>query len=837
MSRVQKVNRNDECSVIGDKGEISFIDFELDGPVCSDDQNEEDPVIISTPFPFTRGKPRSAFVGETSYDAVTITNTTREPVPLWGVKIFGSNPADSFTISLLKPPSMDSDDEYIKRFLEGFSLEDRTLQPEKTLTIWLSCKPKDIGLHTSIVHFDVGDERIERVIFLLAEDKVSQSLASRKSYAKYQRNRQSTSETFARYTAKRSSRGWKYKLRQFEMPEGTRKLLEDKQIPAVILENLTKENYASYFGTLLYMEELHLEKEMRNYDMRTVELRRRKGNLMAIEVPGLAERRPSLIHGDFVFVEPAYQQRNGLNFQYQGSIYRIEADEVLLKFGKDFHMQNHPGSFYNIWFTFNRINLQRLHQAVESAQYLDIDFLFPSQLKEQSSNGMPVTPFTSLNQQQLQAVEKILSSEGAPPYVIHGPPGTGKTVTLVEAILQLYTTRKNTRILVCAASNSAADYILEKLVMNGIVEVKDKEIFRLNATSRQYEDVRPDCIRFCYFEDSIFKCPPLEALMCYRIIISTYMSSSLLYAEGISCGHFSHIFLDEAGQVSEPETMVPMSNLCQRETVVVLAGDPKQLGPVVFSRNAMTYGLGKSYLERLFECNYYSRGDPNFITTLVSNYRCHPAILHLPSKLFYEGELLACKEDTSSAKSWLGILPHEEFPILFVGIQGCDEREGFNPSWFNRIEASKVVNLIIKLRALSDLREGDIGVITPYRQQVVKIVNVLESEDIFGIKVGSVEQFQGQEKEVIIISTVRSTSRHNEHDKTFSLGFLTNPRRFNVALTRAKSLLVIVGNPHIISKDFYWHKLLWYCKDNNSYQGCPLSERELDMVEDLAPEH
>ena len=162
--------------------------------------------------------------------------------------------------------------------------------------------------------------------------------------------------------------------------------------------------------------------------------------------------------------------------------------------------------------------------------------------------------------------------------------------------------------------------------------------------------------------------------------------------------------------------------------------------------------------------------------------------------------MLACKEDTSSAKSWLGILPHGEFPILFVGIQGCDEREGYNPSWFNRIEASKVVNLIIKLRALSDLREGDIGVITPYRQQVVKIINVLESEDIFGIKVGSVEQFQGQEKEVIIISTVRSTSRHNEHDKTFSLGFLSNPRRFNVALTRAKSLLVIVGNPHIISK-------------------------------------
>lgn len=387
-----------------------------------------------------------------------------------------------------------------------------------------------------------------------------------------------------------------------------------------------------------------------------------------------------------------------IEIYFQGTIYRVEADEVLLKFGKDFHMKYQPGSLYNIWFTFNRVNFRRLHQAVDSARNLDVDFLFPSQPTKQATNRTPIMPFTTLNQQQLQAVDMILSSKGAPPYVVHGPPGTGKTMTLVEAILQLYTKRKDTRILVCAASNSAADHILQKLVTNRNAEAKENEIFRLNATSRLYEDVQPDCIQFCYFQDSIFLCPPLKALMCYRVIISTYMSSSLLYAEGITCGYFSHVFLDEAGQVSEPETMVPMSNFCQRETVVVLAGDPKQLGPVVYSRDAMTYGLGKSYLERLFECDYYSHGNPSFITKLVGNYRCHPAILHLPSELFYEGELVARKEDTSSTKSWLSLLPHKEFPVLFVGIQGCDEREGFNPSWFNRIEASKVVNLIIKLR-------------------------------------------------------------------------------------------------------------------------------------------
>ncbi|KAI8024588.1 putative RNA helicase SDE3 [Camellia lanceoleosa] len=135
-------------------------------------------------------------------------------------------------------------------------------------------------------------------------------------------------------------------------------------------------------------------------------------------------------------------------------------------------------------------------------------------------------------------------------------------MTLVEAILQLYATGKDAHVLVCAASDSAADHILEKLVNNEGVGVKENEIFRLNATNRSYEDVQANHIRFCFFEEFIFKCPPLKALMHYRVVISTYMSSSLLYIEGICCSHFSHIFLDEAGQASEPEAMVPISNLC-----------------------------------------------------------------------------------------------------------------------------------------------------------------------------------------------------------------------------------------------------------------------------------
>ncbi|KAF9622588.1 hypothetical protein IFM89_032487 [Coptis chinensis] len=746
---------DDECSVIGDKGEIGFIDYQIDKSVCNYNPSEEGPVIISVPFPFASEKPQSVLVGETASDSVTINNTTSEPIDLWAVKIFCSNPEDSYTLSLMKPPSANSNIEDVDGFLETFALEDRVLQPYKTLTIWLSCKPKETGLHTTVVHFTVGEDTIERVVFLLVEDSISLSLASRKPYSRPQRKNRFAVTEYVSGTrpARPGSQGFRYRLPQFNIPPETRELLESKQLPEVISDGLTRESYGAFFSTLITMEELKLEEEMHRHDMECVTMRMRR-YFLALEVPGLAEKRPSLVIGDFVFTKHA--------------------------------------------------------------------------------NGGPTDNTPAY---QMTSVEMILGCKGAPPYVIHGPPGTGKTLTLVEAMLQLYKTRNNTRILVCASSNSAADHILEKLINKEFVKVEESKIFRLNATSRPYEDVHPENIRFCYFQDYVFRCPPIKALMRYRIVISTYMSASLLYAEGIKQGHFSHIFLDEAGQASEPETMVPISNLCRRETVVVLAGDPMQLGPVIYSKDAETYGLGKSYLERLFECEFYHNEDENYVTKLVRNYRCHPAILELPSKLFYKGELIADKEEgDSSIDAYEDILPNKKFPVLFIGIQGCDEREGNNPSWFNRIEASKVVEIIRKLRASADLNDSDIGVITPYRQQVLKLKKILEDQlDMPDVKVGSVEQFQGQERQVIIISTVRSTVRHNEFDRVHYLGFLSNPRRFNVAITRARSLVVIIGNPHIITKDPYWDKLLRYCADNNSYQGCPLPERQEEIPEEDFP--
>lgn len=817
---------DDEFSVAGDKPEVEFMDFQNDNTL-QDYQSDDGPVAVTTPFPFMNGKPKSVLVGETSADTICIENTSTEPVNLWSVRIFSSNPEDSYVLSMMKPPLNDADEEAKKAFLGLTSVEDRTLQPGQTLTIWLSCMPKEIGLHTSIVHVDIGDEKIERVVFLLADDNVSMALFSDKPYSRGRGTQQKKFECATFVPGSRPIRqhtqGYKYKLPQFAIPVEIRELIECKQRPDVLSEELSMINYAKFFSTLLVMEELHLEEEMRSYDMERVSMRRRGNDFLSLVVPGLAEKRPSLVHGDYIVARQA-----GTNDRpYQGFIHKVEADEISLKFDNSFHNAHHDRNKYDVSFTYNRLNMRRLYKSVHEAELIGPDILFPSQTRYRSVKKVPFKPLNpNINAEQADAVGMILGCRGVPPYVIYGPPGTGKTMTLVEAILQLYTSNRRANVLICAASNSAADHVLEKLLSASYL-IRPSDIFRLNAPSRQYDDVNPDFIRFCFFEDMVFKCPPMRALMRYKIVISTYMSSSFLHAEGIRRGHFTHIFLDEAAQSSEPEAMVPLSGLCGRDTVVVLAGDPMQLGPVVFCKQAGTDGLGTSYLQRLLcDFEHYHSEDPNYVTKLLRNYRCHPAILELPSQLFYGGELIACKGDeVPSVYDCIG-LPNKSFPVLFIGIQGCDEREGNNPSWFNRIEASKVVNIIRTLTRDGDVREADIGVITPYRQQVAKIKRALETFEMPDLRVGSVEQFQGQEREVIIISTVRSTVKHNEVDKFFNLGFLTNYRRFNVAITRAKSLLIIVGNPHIITKDRYWDKLLRYCADNGSYQGCPLPPPE-----------
>lgn len=250
---------DEEYSVIGQKEDIPFIDYQDDKSVCAYDQNEDDPVIISSPFSLVGGKPRSVIVGETVSESISIRNNSEDALDIWGIKIYTSTPADSFYLSVMEPSS--------GNFLGLTALDDRVLQSRGTLTVWLSCKPREIGLHTVVVHFDVGSEVLERIGFLVADNTISQSLASKKPYSRNGKKKHvlMTTHVVASRPSRRTSRRYPKKLLLYQIPTAIRELIENKQIPDAIYKGLTRKNYASFFKNLLYMEEIQLEVEISQF--------------------------------------------------------------------------------------------------------------------------------------------------------------------------------------------------------------------------------------------------------------------------------------------------------------------------------------------------------------------------------------------------------------------------------------------------------------------------------------------------------------------------------------------------------------------------------------------
>ncbi|KAI5054863.1 hypothetical protein GOP47_0030008 [Adiantum capillus-veneris] len=566
------------------------------------------------------------------------------------------------------------------------------------------------------------------------------------------------------------------------------------------------------------------KKDICAYDMENATMQHDKAGYLVLSVPGLLERRPSVIYGDMIYVKA-----HGEKEHYQGFVHHVQAEQVLVKFHPSFHKNFVAKQKYKVRFSYSRTTIRRSLWAVEVAsKTLAKNFLFPECAPTQTiQKDTPFEPLNRvLNDEQRQCVSEILKKAGGPPYLIHGPPGTGKTVTVVEAILQVLKRKDdNCHILACAPSNAAADVLLDRL--RGCVQVKD--MLRLNAYTRQVHDVAAELRPYCHTDGTFFSCPPLEKLVKYKVVVSTFFSVAMLEEKALERGHFSHMFLDEAGQAMEPEALVAMASFKVPRSVVVLAGDHLQLGPVIRSRTAMKYGLGTSLLERLSALPLYNtsqtKSEPNSlaVTRLVRNYRSHQAILDIPSRLFYNGELIpsAPKDISDSMYGWEG-LPNKKFPVLIVGVEGVDQREGKSPSWFNAQEVSKVIELVDKLKKWrqSRLSDNDIGIISPYSQQVKKIKSALASKNMKLIKTGSVEQFQGQEKRVIIISMVRSVKAFLESDEDPNFPFLHNPKRFNVAITRAKALLIVIGNPHVLDQHEHWKELLQYCLLHKSYVGC-----------------
>ncbi|KAH9887301.1 P-loop containing nucleoside triphosphate hydrolase protein [Cubamyces lactineus] len=579
---------------------------------------------------------------------------------------------------------------------------------------------------------------------------------------------------------------------------------------------LHADTHGTYFRVLLWIEEARMVEDLHMYDIEGARFTK-EGRLYTLPVPGLAEKRPSVAPGDTILA----QQGDGRT--HRGFVHFVRRDDIRVHFHSSFN----SGSSYNIQFQYNRTPIQRQHQALIAPCTSSQRFLFPLPGYEGLSQvvapaGLPqITLFNAqiaTNAAQLQAVKSILRLRtGSAPFIIFGPPGTGKTITVVEAIRQILHLQPDARILACAPSNSAADLIAQRLDA-----LDTTQLFRCNAAFRDIQSLPGELTAYSLYRNNHFALPPVETLRRYKVIVTTCGNSSFAYNIGMPNGHFTHIFIDEAGQASEPEVLTAIKAIAAAGTRVILSGDPKQLGPVIRSSIAREFGLGKSYLERLMERPVYDpdNGRGRSYVKLVKNFRSHEAILAYPNAQFYDGELEVCGSP-KVINSFLGspLLVNQRWPVVFHYVSGENERESTSPSYFNIDEATEVLEYIKQL--LRDrqhpIRAADIGVIAPYYAQVRKIRLLLRRDNIEDVKVGSVEEFQGQA--IIIISTVRSTRDLLSYDAKFTLGFVSNPRRFNVAVTRAQALLIVIGDASVLSIDPLWRSFMNYIHLHGGWRG------------------
>ncbi len=446
--------------------------------------------------------------------------------------------------------------------------------------------------------------------------------------------------------------------------------------------------------------------------------------------------------------------------------------------------------------------------------------------------------FPYLNPAQQEAVNKVLCAKDVA--VVHGPPGTGKTTTLVEAIAE--TLRREPQVLVCAQSNMAVDWICERLVDRGVHVLRLGNPSRVNdkmlsfTYERRFES-HPDYPDLWSIRKAIrelrsakrrgseqwhqkidrlrSRATELEIRInqdlfnSAHVIASTLVGSSSRLLDGM---RFSTLFIDEAAQALEAACWIPM----RRVGRVVLAGDHCQLPPTVKSYEAIKGGLGKSLMERIVE------NHPETVTLLTMQYRMNHEIMQFSNDWFYGGAMTAAPEvrhrgilDYDTPLEWIdtdeaGLAIDEDSEVPSDDISFRESLAGESHGRINRDEAEFSVrtlrSYIEKIGRQRFLEERiDVGLISPYRAQVKYLRGLIKRTPFFKsfrhlISVNTVDGFQGQERDVIVISLVRSNEDGN-------IGFLRDLRRMNVAMTRARMKLIIIGSVSTMTRHPFYRLL------------------------------
>lgn len=465
----------------------------------------------------------------------------------------------------------------------------------------------------------------------------------------------------------------------------------------------------------------------------------------------------------------------------------------------------------------------------------------PTSVQEGSLDHVP----SLLNKSQQEALKHIAMCKDVG--IIHGPPGTGKTTTLVEAIAA--TVKKESQVLVCTPSNASIDLLVEKLSNHGLSVVRighparvteqtlsktlDAQIANhpnykeLRMMRKKMEQLRNQASKFKrnfgYKEKEERRFLRQEAnamkadadVLEFYIINDILQKSDVITSTLVGASHptlrgkkYKTVFIDEAAQALEPATWIP---ICRAERVV-FAGDHFQLPPTIKSREAAVNGLAETLFEKCIKRH------PESASMLQVQYRMHEDIMFFSSKYFYNGELIA--HDTVKHHQ----LP-DQFPVTFIDTAGCGYNEIQDPetlSRYNEAEAGLLINQIEKLVEQIGLEEWlsngyTLGIITPYSAQVAILLKLAESSHILHdvaslTTINTVDAFQGQERDVIAISFVRSND-------TSEIGFLSDIRRTNVAITRARKKVIMIGDSATLGSNQFYNELIAYLQNKNFYHS------------------
>jgi superfamily I DNA and/or RNA helicase len=448
----------------------------------------------------------------------------------------------------------------------------------------------------------------------------------------------------------------------------------------------------------------------------------------------------------------------------------------------------------------------------------------------------PDIGFDYLNPSQEHAVNQVLRAKDVA--IVHGPPGTGKTTTLVEAIYE--TLRREPQVLVCAQSNMAVDWIAEKLVDRGLnvlrignpTRVDDK---MLSFTYERRFEAHPDYPQLWAIRKAIrdlraqrghseawhqkmdrlkSRATELEIRINQQlfgqahVVASTLVGSASRLLDGMK---FGTLFIDEAAQAMEPACWIAI----RRAGRVILAGDHCQLPPTVKCYEALKGGLGRTLMERI------AATKPDAVTLLRMQYRMHEDIMRFSSDWFYHNLMVAAPEvrnrsilDLDIPMTWVDTAQFSQPADHTADPADADYHESTDSS--SKVNAFEARLTLLSLRAYLELigkeriqqERLDVGIISPYRAQVQMLRRQLRQSEFFKpfrrlITVNTVDGFQGQERDIIVISLVRSND-------TGQIGFLRDLRRMNVAITRARMKVIILGDRGTLTRHPFYRKLAQY---------------------------